>query len=290
MQNILVTGSAGFIGANLVMRLLKTEKDINIVGLDNLNDYYDVSLKEFRLKEIDTIYSQLNHSPQTLNSKPSTLNYKFIKGSIADKTLVDQLFAENHFDIVVNLAAQAGVRYSIENPDAYIQSNIIGFYNILEACRHAKELVEENGLDYKDLKLEVTESAYTDNASQLLDVVHRLREMGFEIEMDDFGSGYSSLNMISAMPLDVLKMDMKFIKNIEHNAKDFRLVELVMDIAKYLKVPVVAEGVETENQMRLLKEADCDLVQGYYFSRPLPPEDFEKLIERELEIIRGTQA
>ena len=151
-------------------------------------------------------------------------------------------------------------------------------------------LIEKNGLDYKNLKLEVTESAYTDNATQLLAVVGRLREIGFEIEMDDFGSGYSSLNMISAMPLDVLKMDMKFIKNIEHNAKDFRLVELVMDIAKYLKVPVVAEGVETENQLRLLKAADCDLVQGYYFSRPLPPEEFEKLIEREKEITRGTQA
>ena len=156
--------------------------------------------------------------------------------------------------------------------------------------QNLKTLIEENGLEYKSLKLEVTESAYTDNASQLLNVVARLREIGFEIEMDDFGSGYSSLNMISAMPLDVLKMDMKFIKNIEHNAKDFRLVELVMDIAKYLKVPVVAEGVETENQLRLLKEADCDLVQGYYFSRPLPPEEFEKLIVRELEIIRRTQA
>ena len=136
MQTILVTGSAGFIGANLVMRLLKTEKDMNIVGLDSLNDYYDVSLKEYRLKEIDTIYAQLNNSPLTLNSKPSTLNYKFVKGNIADKALVDKLFAENKFDIVVNLAAQAGVRYSIENPDAYIESNIIGFYNILEACRH----------------------------------------------------------------------------------------------------------------------------------------------------------
>ena len=95
--------------------------------------------------------------------------------------------------------------------------------------------------------------------------------------------------MISAMPLDVLKMDQSFIRNIDHKAKDFRLVELVMDIAKYLKVPVVAEGVETESQMQMLKEADCDLVQGYYFSRPLPPEEFEKLILREIEV-RGTQA
>ena len=131
MQSILVTGSAGFIGANLVMRLLKDIKEGAIIGLDNLNDYYDVSLKEFRLREIDTLYSQL-----TINSKLSTLNYEFIKGDLADKELIDKLFAEHKFDIVVNLAAQAGVRYSIENPDAYIQSNIIGFYNILEACRH----------------------------------------------------------------------------------------------------------------------------------------------------------
>ena len=149
-----------------------------------------------------------------------------------------------------------------------------------------KRLVEQYGLSQKDLKLEVTESAYTDNASRLLEVVDRLRQAGFEIEMDDFGSGYSSLNMISAMPIDVLKMDMKFIRNIERNAKDFRLVELVVDIAKYLKVPVVAEGVETENQLRLLRGADCDLVQGYYFSRPLPPEEFEGLIKKELDIKR----
>lgn len=129
MQSILVTGSAGFIGANLVMRLLKEMKAGTIIGLDNLNDYYDVSLKEYRLHEIDTLYSQLKNSK--LN-----LNYQFVKGSIVDKLLVEKLFAEHHFDIVVNLAAQAGVRNSIDNPDVYIESNIIGFYNILEACRH----------------------------------------------------------------------------------------------------------------------------------------------------------
>ena len=153
-----------------------------------------------------------------------------------------------------------------------------------------KALIEENGLNYRDLKLEVTESAYTDDSSRLVELITRLREIGFEIEMDDFGSGYSSLNMISAMPLDVLKMDMRFMQNIETNAKDFRLVELVLDIAKYLKVPVVAEGVETESQIRLLRNANCELVQGYYFSKPLPPEEFEKLIIRELEEVRGKKA
>lgn len=145
-------------------------------------------------------------------------------------------------------------------------------------------LVEKNGLDYSSLKLEVTESAYTDNSNQLIGVIKRLRDLGFEIEMDDFGAGYSSLNMLSSMPLDVLKMDMKFIQNIEHNEKDFRLVELVLDIARYLGVPVVAEGVETKEQVALLRKAGCQLVQGYYFSRPLPPEEFETLILKELEL------
>lgn len=124
-MKVLVTGSAGFIGANLVLRLLETESPIDIVGLDSVNDYYDVRLKEYRLELIDQC------AAKHLESK-----YTFIKGNIADKELIETLFAENHFDIVVNLAAQAGVRYSIENPDAYIESNIIGFYNILEACRH----------------------------------------------------------------------------------------------------------------------------------------------------------
>ncbi len=105
-----------------------------------------------------------------------------------------------------------------------------------------------------------------------------LREKGYEIEMDDFGSGYSSLNMLSSMPIDVLKMDMAFIRNIERNERDFHLVELILDIARYLKVPVVAEGVETEKQLQLLKKAGCALVQGYYFSRPLPADQFEKQI------------
>lgn len=125
-KTIFITGSAGFIGSNLVLELLNTQSPINIIGLDNLNDYYDVSIKEWRLKEIDTCVS--NHPDST---------YSFIKGDLADQSTVKQIFEQYRPDIVVNLAAQAGVRYSITNPDAYIQSNIIGFYNILEACRHS---------------------------------------------------------------------------------------------------------------------------------------------------------
>lgn len=138
------------------------------------------------------------------------------------------------------------------------------------------------GLTPDYLYLEVTESAYADDLTGIVATINQFRESGYEIEMDDFGSGYSSLNMLSSMPIDVLKMDMKFIQNIEDNMADFRLVELVLDIAKFLQVPVVAEGVETETQCRLLKEAGCELVQGYYFSRPLPAKDFEELLIREL--------
>ena len=123
MKTILVTGHAGFIGSNLVSRLFKEMDGGTIVGVDNLNDYYDPLLKEYRLRELD-------------KAKPADISYVSVKGSIADRDLINRLFAEYKFDVVVNLAAQAGVRYSIENPDVYIESNIIGFYNILEACRH----------------------------------------------------------------------------------------------------------------------------------------------------------
>ena len=124
-KTILVTGAAGFIGSNLVLKLLETQSPVNIVGVDNLNDYYDVSIKDWRLAQIEE--SAAKH-PES--------GWSFLKGNIADKNTIDGLFTKFHPDIVVNLAAQAGVRYSITNPDAYIQSNLIGFYNILEACRH----------------------------------------------------------------------------------------------------------------------------------------------------------
>ena len=123
---ILVTGVAGFIGSNLVLKLLKENNDLHIIGIDNMNDYYDVSIKEYRLRKIEEEVQ-----------KHTASSWNFIKGSIADKTLIDQIFTEYKPTVVVNLAAQAGVRYSITNPDVYIESNLIGFYNILEACRHS---------------------------------------------------------------------------------------------------------------------------------------------------------
>ena len=144
-----------------------------------------------------------------------------------------------------------------------------------------KVLIAKYDLPVSAFKLEVTESAYTDD-KQLVEIVRRLRESGYEIEMDDFGAGYSSLNMISSLPIDVLKMDMGFIRNIKEDNRELRLVELILDIARYMDVPVVAEGVETEEQLELLRKANCRYVQGYYFSRPLPAQEFEQWIEREI--------
>ena len=125
-KTIFVTGAAGFIGSNLVLELLRTQSPVNIMGIDNLNDYYDVSIKEYRLKEIEA--EQEKH-PESI--------WTFIKGTIADRDLIEGIFRDYKPAVVVNLAAQAGVRYSITNPDVYIESNLIGFYNILEACRHS---------------------------------------------------------------------------------------------------------------------------------------------------------
>lgn len=124
-KTVLVTGAAGFIGSNLVMELLRTVENVNVVGLDNMNDYYDVSIKDYRLSEIEKLAAQYPSSKWT-----------FIRGNIADKAIIANCFAHYKFNVVVNLAAQAGVRYSITNPDVYIESNVVGFYNILEACRN----------------------------------------------------------------------------------------------------------------------------------------------------------
>ncbi len=142
-------------------------------------------------------------------------------------------------------------------------------------------ILDRNGLSSSELLLEITESAYSDNASRLIEVVNSLRQKGFRVEMDDFGSGYSSLNMLTTIPIDVLKMDMKFVRNMLNDEKSLKLCELVMDISRFLDVPVVAEGVEEQAQYDMLKSMGCEIIQGYYFSKPLPAEEFQSLIEKE---------
>ncbi len=144
-------------------------------------------------------------------------------------------------------------------------------------------LAAHNGLEKGILRLEVTESAYTGNADQVVRVVESLRQKGYVVEMDDFGTGYSSLNMISAMPVDVLKMDREFIRRIGGHEKDTHLVALILGIAKNLQIPVVAEGVETEEQLELLRKLGCRFVQGFYFSRPLPADAFETDVIRKMQ-------
>ncbi len=142
--------------------------------------------------------------------------------------------------------------------------------------------LEENGLTPKDIHLEITETAYTDSVTTIIEVVEELRRRGFKVEMDDFGKGYSSLNMLSNLPIDALKLDMAFIKDIAVNRKELSMVEFIVDIARFLDVPVIAEGVETSEQYLLLKKAGCDVIQGYYFSKPLSAAEFGVLIEKNI--------
>ncbi|MBR2523708.1 MAG: EAL domain-containing protein [Clostridiales bacterium] len=141
-----------------------------------------------------------------------------------------------------------------------------------------ESIARDNGITTSDLVLEITESAYVSDSNQIVDRVKTLRDHGFFIEMDDFGSGYSSLNMISELPIDALKLDMKFIRTAFDKQNDTRMISIVIDIADYLGVPVIAEGVETEEQCLALKKLGCAIIQGYYFSRPVPADDFEKLM------------
>ncbi|MBQ1900853.1 MAG: EAL domain-containing protein, partial [Erysipelotrichaceae bacterium] len=144
-------------------------------------------------------------------------------------------------------------------------------------------IIKDNKLDYRAIKLEVTESAYTENATQVIHIIEKLRRKGFEIELDDFGTGYSSLGMLSSLPIDVLKMDRSFIVNMSKSDTAEKLVKLILDLAKEMKIPVIAEGVEDKIEVMVLKDMGCDIVQGYYFSRPLPVGDFENLLMKELE-------
>ena len=160
------------------------------------------------------------------------------------------------------------VSVNVSRVDMY-DANIV--YTLLD-------ILEESRLEANDLHLEVTESAYAEDADQIIETVKRLRSMGFLVEMDDFGTGYSSLNMLSSLPIDVLKLDMKFIKTAFEEAHDTSMIEIIIEIARHLSAPVVAEGVETEEQLKALKEIGCDMIQGYYFSPPVPAEKFESFL------------
>ena len=153
-----------------------------------------------------------------------------------------------------------------------------------------KALMEEFGLTPDEFLLEITESAYTEDSDQIVAMVGKLREAGFHIEMDDFGSGYSSLSMISAMPVDAIKLDMEFIRNAFRERKNTRMLNLVIDIAESLEVPTIAEGVETAEQVFALKSMGCEILQGFYFSRPIPAREYEAfLLARKEAVVEDPQ-
>ena len=152
-----------------------------------------------------------------------------------------------------------------------------------------QDLLSEFDITASDLLLEITESAYTKDSCRIIENVKELRRAGFFIEIDDFGSGYSSLNMISSLPIDVMKLDMQFIKTAFREQNDTRMLEAVIGIADSLFVPVIAEGVEAKEQVTSLKAMGCDIVQGYYFSRPLPPEDYEEFLIKKMSMKEKTE-
>lgn len=167
-------------------------------------------------------------------------------------------------------------RYGVTLPVSVNVSRVDMFEDDL--ADYFTSVIEKNGLTPRDLMIEITESAYTKDSEQLIDQINKLRAAGFLIEMDDFGSGYSSLNMLSSVSIDIIKLDIAFIRNMFGGERNMQMLHLMMQIKDSLQIPLVAEGVETEEQLIQLKELGCDIVQGYYFSKPLPPEEFEKYI------------
>ena len=149
-----------------------------------------------------------------------------------------------------------------------------------DLVEYLQKILRENGLTTDDMYLEITESAYTENPEQIAEVIAALREKGFQIEMDDFGTGYSSLNMLADIPVDILKLDMKFVENLKSNEKKEKLVRLIMDISRYLDMRVVSEGVEDQTQVDFLRSVGCYIIQGYYFSKPLSEAEFVKLFDQ----------
>ena len=148
---------------------------------------------------------------------------------------------------------------------------------------YLEQLTSEFDIGFEDLHLEITETAYADNTSRMIQIIKELQKKGFKVEMDDFGKGYSSLNMLTSLPIDALKLDMGFIRNIVEDKRDLKMVEIIIEIGRFLQVPVIAEGVECKEQYQLLKDAGCDIIQGYYFSKPVSAAEFGCLLEKEIK-------
>ena len=227
----------------------------------------------------------IKEDPALLSSAEALVRWKHPELGMISPGVFIPLFESNglimELDMFVWEETAKQIREWYEEYGFYMPVSVnvsrIDFYGE-DLADHLQRLVNKNGLPAGTLLLEITESAYMDDSDQLLNSINELRERGFKIEMDDFGSGYSSLNMISSLPIDVLKLDMRFIRSAFEEGNNTRMIEVIIDIAGYLSVPVVAEGVETEDQVNALRAIGCDVVQGYYFSKPVPPSDFAKFL------------
>ena len=152
--------------------------------------------------------------------------------------------------------------------------------------KHLREIIESNRIPISSIRLEITESAYTENSELLIDVIDELHSSGFIVEMDDFGSGYSSLNVLKDIPIDILKLDMKFLSGSSNTERGKAIIRSVVGMASLLDIPVIAEGVETEEQADMLLSFGCENMQGYYFSKPVPAEEYEEILSGSQPIFR----
>ena len=246
------------------------------IASDKIRNNYTVSVSDFDEALIDAeLFAEQLVEQQALGSSPGAFIPLFEGDGLIAKLdeYVWRRTAEKIADWKARLGISVPVSVNLSRADLYDP----------ELVDTMEKITRESGISRDDLYLEVTESAYVSDSSQMVDRVKALREHGFFIEMDDFGSGYSSLNMISELPIDALKLDMKFIRTAFEKKNDTRMISIVIDIADYLKVPVIAEGVETEEQYLELKRLGCAIIQGYYFSKPVPADEFERFLNDKKE-------
>ena len=280
-KEILENASVGLAGEELSNNRVRLRMGI----YSNVDKSIDIERRFDRAKmAADTVKGSFTNTigfyDETLHEK-QLLNEQLIEdfpAAIGEKQFV--VYYQPKFDVtreppvLASAEALIPVSVNVSRIDLY-DPNLIGTL---------KAILSENALAPADLVLEITESAYTEDSQQIIDAAQQLRALGFHIEMDDFGTGYSSLNMISSLPIDALKLDMKFVHMAFREGGSTHMMEVILQIAGYLNVPVIAEGVENEEQMDALKSLGCEYIQGYFFSKPVPPKDFEPFIIQRKEV------
>ena len=252
---------------------------------EQLIDDFHVAIREKQFLVYYQPKYNVRQEVPVLSSAEALIRWKHPKLGMINPGVFIPLFEKNgliqELDHFVWSQAAAQIRDWKERLDISIPVSVnisrVDIYDS-ELIDKLLDIVRKNRLDFKELILEITESAYTENSELIVEKVKKLRQLGFKIEMDDFGSGYSSLSMLSYMPIDALKLDMQFIRNAFRERKDTRLLEIMIKLAGAFEVPTIAEGVETAEQVFTLRLMGCDIIQGFYFSRPLPPDEFEKFI------------